>query len=204
MYKVSIIFAHKDGNRNAGFTENFYNNGDNLENIKERTRKLVVWLEKLKGAQTGAAAVRYSQLPKNNRQLGLFRFPHADNQQVSATQGSDYPTTALLLRLRGGAYATSQWIKGIQDDVIVKGGEFVVAGDYQTAVNGLITELCNGNNEWSIYAQNKNTPHVDIITVSPIGVCACGANHGLQNGDKTRISGALAPKELNKVWKVFR
>lgn len=201
-FKTSFIFGH-NAERASGFTENFWNSKDSLADVVGKANGLAAKLKDVHGAQTALTMIRITKLglPKLSRIIRTGNVPAA---ALTGNAVSDYPTSALLLVLTSNlGVETRQWIKGIPDAQVAKGGRYVPTGDYPAAMTALFCELTTAGNGWyQRVLDPAKVPH-EVTALTPLGVITCPA-HGMAASGNVRLSGFVTPPKVNGVWKYVK
>lgn len=200
-YKVSI-FWQQNFTLAAGWTENYWNDGSSLVTVKAATLRLIDALKRVHGRQTYPKRARYSTVP-GFRITDEDEFGATFNGLVTAADGSDYPTTAVLMAFRGANGAiTRQWIKGIPDDVVIPPGNFRPQGQLLNNFTALATYLASGVDGWRMRVLNPMRPTFALQSATANGLLTfSGATVAADS--IVRISRAKGMTDLNAVWKVI-
>jgi len=128
--------------KGAGWSMNFWHPASDWTKARSAALALAPALWNLMGSTAFLPSYRISQ-------VGVFRavqnILYPGGTVLSTFNGdADYPSSALLIKLYGTAttnYATEQWIRGIRDEALTKGGIWAPANSPQT-VNAF-TVFCN-------------------------------------------------------------
>lgn len=196
-----VIFAWSQRVRkHSGWSENFWSRQGTLVSAMAAAQSLRPTLQALHGTQTNLDSLTVKSYA--NSRVTMSQVFRPDQTVISGTDDSDYPTTALLMKLTDptGDYVTRQWIKGIWDSVTVAG--FYKVGDYDKKVQKFLKELMDPNNAWGMRVTLKSNLAKGIEGVSPLGVITVTA-HGYTAGTTVRIGGVGGITSVNGVWKVL-
>lgn len=188
----------------GGWSENYWNSLSDLSAVTTAATALRTKLFLLKGYPVQLPTVRISDVA-NFREVKTLRFADATvPSPIPDTSSADFVDTALLLKLTASPnYVTNQWLRGIYDDQISRGGRYIPTATFTTYFNAFKGALLDGTQGWNLRRLDRTVPKKTITGITAAGVVSC-ANHGLATDDKTRISRVLSPDSLNKIWKVVR
>lgn len=199
-FRVSYFFVQQTA-RAGGWSENFWNGASDLNVAVTKANDLGNALLAVHGHTSYITAIRYSEVGAFRR-VAVAEQTMTFNPQVGNAVVSDYPTTALLLRMNSAPnYVTNQWIRGIPDSQISAGGFYVPTGTFAQAANALFGVLTTGTNQWAMRVQDKSVPKKAIFSISNTGVVTV-PNHGYFDGDYIRVSRVQGFKGANGVWKI--
>lgn len=206
-FRVSIRLTQLAGSKTGGWSENFWNSNSDLTALLPIAQALRNEIWNITGVQTVVPSARISN-PDTFRQVQLVEYPTEATATAGALADSDYPSAALLLKLFApGPYTTLQWLRGIPDSIITRGGTYTPQAKpgYLNKMAAFLTVLMTGTNGWSIRALDravlaKPVTGVNlttgIVTIPSHGFGGAGSLH------KVRIKGFKVPKGLNAVWNV--
>lgn len=199
-YRVSFQFNIGSA-RLGGWSENFWNSGNDIATVRTRAANLWPLLVACHGAQAFSPRFRVANALAN-RDSQLFSDPTAAARPVDANNpDGDFPTTSLQISMRrADGSGTHMWMKGLQDEIIVQGGRYIAAGVFAVKFPQLVGMLENVNNGWSLYKLDNAEPKMPITSVSTAGVVVCPA-HGFTPPNKIRISRVKNVPGVNKIWK---
>lgn len=198
-FHVSFAFDMR-ARRNAGWSENFWHSAGTLPTALEAAEKLRKLLVPIHGTQTVLSALTVRDAANNRVAKNIIYEPNQLDPSVAGD--SDYPTTSLLLKLtdNSGDYYTKQWIKGIPDDITLKG--FYKPGELQKKIEAVLKHLGSEGNGWQLRVTDKANVWKQVQGCSNAGVVTITA-HGYANNDVIRISkiGGVGP--INGLWKIM-
>jgi len=200
-FRVSFAFEQLS-TKKPGWTENFHNSTTDVTIASARGETLRTLLVASKGTQTWCPKYRVSSLV-NFRQVEPWYYRASGPTNSAANpDDSDYPTSKIQLKLTGGGRTTTQWMGGILDSQINRGGFYSPSGANVSAMNALFAHLRDGANGWCLYGLT-NQPRVPITAFAPAtGVVTTAVAHALVNGDSVRISRAKGNTAINAVWSI--
>lgn len=205
-FRVSIRHTQLAGTKAGGWSENFWSQAGSIADAITATTTLRGLIYDMKGNQTLVPSARISAVKPAARQTKLVGYPGPATPPSGTNFDSDYPTSALLLKLTSnGGYETLQWMRGIPDAVVQSGGVYTpsAAPGFTSRLNKVLAELGNSSSGWSQYKLNPGSAKkpctslailTGIITVPAHGFGAVGTIISI------RVSGFLLPRGVNKVW----
>jgi hypothetical protein len=194
----------------GGWTENFWNLGNDGSVVANNATALRLKLLSAKGYPIQCPTIRISDL-SGFRVVKKLRFPDI---RVPTTFNPDlfcdFVTTAYLLKLTGTtagppaiAVVNNQWFRGGFDGDVTNGGYYVPTAGTVNVMNRLFSEITSGANGWALRVNTRSAAKMTVTAISQAGVVSC-TGHGLNTDDKTRLSRVVSPTSLNKIWKVVR
>lgn len=199
-FHVTFFFVQQTA-KSGGWSENFWNQLSDLNAVFAKAADLGNALLGVHGHTSYITTIRYSEVGAFRRAF-VQELSNTFNPQVGNGVVSDYPTTALLLRMsQDPNYVTNQWVKGIPDSQVAGGGFYLPTGSYVAAVNTLMGTLTTGANGWAMRCQDKAIPKKAIFSISGTGVVSV-PNHGYFDGDYIRVSRVQGYTKANKIWKI--
>jgi hypothetical protein len=201
-FRVSVFFTQQVATQTGGWTENYWNN---LTDASALATVMANWLP-LRFALTGygisITAYRSQDLSTFRAALPVPLGTQYSTQFQNLPSDGDYPTTKGLLRFFGPTkYLTNQWLGGVQDANVTRGGTWTPSPSYLVALNAWFAHLAAGGNGWCIYSQDKSVVKTLVTAVTALGQVT-SVGHGLASGQKVRISRTHGITGLNKVWTV--
>jgi hypothetical protein len=201
-FRVSYIWKLLQ-DRTAGWSENFWNLAADLQTALQETKDLYPFLKALHGVQSVCTKARTARVDGPRESLPT-RFTDAP-QPPADTFDSDYVTNALLLENTGAPEGiTRQWVGGIPDTQISKGGFMVLTKDYIPLANAFYAQLASKDNHWGLRIIDQFAgvfQHIEAVTDAGILTMP---GHGIGQGDivELQIKGVKSPTPLNGNRKV--
>lgn len=205
-YKVSFFFSQDAPPRAGGWSENFWNTASDLTAIEARANTLRGSLLSCKGRQTQCLAVRIAEVG-GFRRTKILAFTKGEfNAMAPLEWESDYPNTALKLRLLEAPSATeqqstTQWFRGIPDYLVVQGGGYVPDAVFLGRAVNLFNVLTAVNQGWATYTIPGDAPYKVVRAITAAGRVTV-QNHGYVDDQLVRISRAKGLTYANKVWRI--
>jgi len=196
-YRVSYIMTQA-ASRPTGWSENFWCSAASLNAAIAAAQVVQPRLMSIHGEQTICTDLRVVELGVNR--IGRLLSVNASGGEAAAS--SDYPTTCLYIQMTGaGGRKTGQWIKGIWDDAVVGGGNFLNANNYRRFFNAFGTSVVDNFGMRVLAPQAQK----DVLGLNPATGAITVNAHGYATGDNVRISGILpGPSNYgNRIWKII-
>jgi hypothetical protein len=203
-FKVAY-FCQWTGERSGGWSENYWNNNTDLASVITAANGLRFPLDNCHGRQTGIPFIRISDAT-SFREVTILTFPLGITPPGSTPNDadSDFPTTALLLKFNGpNGYVVRQWLKGTWDGITSRGGIYSPTPTFVGNINGLVSTLTTGSNQWVLRCLDKTVPALPIADISQAGVVTV-PGHPYATNDRIRISRARGLTQANKIWRVTK
>lgn len=120
-FRVSFFFVQQT-EKSGGWSENYWSNLSDLTTAVAKANDLIPKLLAVHGHTTYVTNVRFSEVGGFRRTF-VPGTGYTFNPEVGNNVVSDYPTTALLLRLsQAPNYVVNQWVRGIPDSQVAGGG----------------------------------------------------------------------------------
>lgn len=203
-WKTSFRYNQPVGDRTAGWSENFWSSLPDIAAVRAAAVALGNALWQLHGDGVNLPSVRISNALSFRDvsviPLNLFSAIPA----TPTSSDADYPTNALLLKLTGqGSYLTRQWIKGIWDGVVTRGGIYTPTATYTTRVNSLINTLTNAANGWTLRVSDRSIPFKPVKDITQAGIVSV-TGHGYADNSRVRISRVKGLTQANRIWRITR
>lgn len=200
-FRVSMFFVQQTA-KSGGWTENYWSIFSDLDQTRNKAADLANALLAVHGHTSYITNIRYSEVGAFRRVLVTDQ-TMTFNPHVGNNVASDYPTTALLLRLDSAPnYVVNQWVRGIPDTQVSSGGFYTPSGVFVNSANSLFALLVNGANGWGMRVQDKSVQKKGLFSLSNTGVVSI-PNHGYFDGDYVRISRVQGYRAANKIWKIL-
>lgn len=196
-FKVSFVYELSQ-DRAGGFTENFWYDNDDLAKALDAASALRPLLKAMHGAQTVNKRCRVAQV--GGQRLGrLLRFEDSP-AAVGSAGDSDYMTTSLMLELSGSPEGqTRQWIKGIPDDQVSRGGVKTLTAGYVTKFEAFKKELCLPTRDWAVRVDSQ-VGTFQVIGGVTDNLVLTVEDHGITGMTQVQIKGYKgASKFLNGI-----
>lgn len=198
-----VSFCHNwQGERAAGWSENYFHQSNDPQTALADALKLAPFVKAVHGDQSLLVQIRVAALtaPKLSLVKIVDSTPPTEFEEAT---GSDFPSAAVTQELVGSdGRRIRNWIRGIPDKAIGKGGRKDFSTAYNRALKALKCELVAEASPWRIihrdYAQAKKR----ITAITDAGVVTCAA-HGYADGSKVRVSGCITPTQANGVWEAI-
>lgn len=200
-WRVSFYFSQQ-ADRLGGWSENFWNNQSSVDGVTAAATTLQNALYQLKGFGVDAPYIRISQ-------VGNFRSAFVINTLLQSTatgapNDADFPTNAILFRLNSTQpYFNNQWLRGIWDNVVSKGGHYIPTAGWTSLFNSFMSQLTVTTNGWVTRNLNQTNLKQLITAVTLAGVVTV-PTHGYITGQQIRISRTGGIVGLNKIWKIVK
>lgn len=196
-FRVSFFFTFA-GVRNMGWTENFWNSGQfGAAGMVQKVKDILSLRQYCTSNQAWISAFRISDVTTS-------RNVYNEGTLYGPTNGAgidgDAAQVKLLIALRAsGNYLTRQWIGGMRDEDITKGGKYTPTTSFPTVFAAFAAALQTGG--WSIYNQDRTVLARPITGITNAGVVSFGANPYAE-GDSIRIKNVHGYTEANRIWRV--
>lgn len=203
-WRVSYLFQQQTP-RACGWSENFWHGPATPAQIHAAQLALRPKLLSVHGSAAINTYVRMSQV--DTTRLVVDEFPDTINLGAKESeQGTDYPTTSLLLSLSNDIEEptyrkTRQWIRGVPDDVTKNAGSYQPDSAFVTRVNALVEHLASPASNWVIRIRNPAEADIPITAVTALGVVTGAANTFAFN-DLVQLKGKYLPSFLKRTWRV--
>jgi hypothetical protein len=199
-HRVTFFWA-QNAEKKFGWSENFWSSLTDTGVVQTKALALRIALDNIHGSQTKCNDIRISVLGAA-RKVKLISIAGGPNANLTTPEVSDFPSTALQLRLTSAANdSTTQWIRGLQDRDVAKGGRKDLSADTVTAFAALKAVLISGSNGWAMRILDPNRA-LKVIT----GLTAAGevnsVGHGFLVNDNVRISRVKGLIQANRIWRV--
>jgi len=199
-FKVSF-FSTQQSTLQGGWSENFWSSKLDLPACITAAQALRTKLDNLHGDQTVTPYIRISD-SATFRDVKLIEIPTTPVATLTLATTSDYPSTALLLKMTSAEnYVTRQWIRGLPDNIIRESGRYRPVAAYLADFNAFIAVLTSGGNGWSMRVLDRTVPKKVVQNITAAGVVTVLA-HGYAANAKVRISRAKGLTQANSVWRV--
>lgn len=203
-WRVNFLWSQR-AQRIAGWSENFWNAGSTLSQAVENASALGNLLTAIHGRQAILDCIRVTNV-LDRRQSTLLEYAsgQSENLAVPSTYASDYPATAALIEVYlDGGFKTRQWLKGIYDDIVVDGGRFQNARDWQRKFDEFAAMLVNDANSWTGRIATNTTRFTITALDRATGIFTIPDNTFV-TGDLVIVSGYRGKDAsyLNKTWRV--
>jgi len=200
-FRVSFFFK-QDADLITGWSCNFWNTLPDLSEVKTKTEDLRSALTKFTGFGSDVHFIRISDLT-GFRKAEVIKLTPETQVTTNAADYSDYPDTAILLKL-GGAdkVSVNQWIRGIKEACVsTPGGKMSLRPTDLTKFNAIAALLKDAGNGWKLRVRDPAQALKDIKNISNTGQVLVD-NHGYENGDTVRIQRCKGFTYPNKLWKI--
>jgi hypothetical protein len=201
-FRIGIIYDQDvDGGRAGGWTTTFYNGITALEDALGKAKDLAAALNQLAGEESPVVAYSANLIPASR--IGETRTTGYQAGSGDETDDSDYPTTAIYVRMYDqGGRRTGVWLRG-NPDILVKAAILDKAALVASAGWKKFAKLIlDVGNLWQIRAQNPATvKKPNTLLDATTGTFTC-PNHGipLNAPTKVRVQGVKNFSYANKTW----
>jgi hypothetical protein len=200
-YRVSF-FWQQSVSKTGGWSENFWSNLGSIPAVKTAADALLAATFAYKANPCFCPRYRISQ-------VGKFRVSQTIlTQQLPLgtylTNGADYPTTKVQLKLTAAASFTNQWFGGLEDSDVRRGGFWDPVGTSVGPLNAIKAILANPVNGWSIYGLDPAVlPQLvqSFNTTTGIMVLAPGV---ILDQSIIRVKNVTSPKRVNRIWRAIK
>lgn len=203
-FKVSYFWEQIVA-KTGGWSESFYHGADDFSTVQTQAIVLGQRLMAVHGKTTVLRNIRFSEYGAFRRAV-IAPQTFTTNPEVPDSYTSDYPTTALLLRIKGfgtspgtPGYTVNQWLKGIPDFVIADGGFYKPTGEYPTRMSTLFDRIISGG--WRLKVQDKAVQKKKVNSISSSGLVTL-PSHAYASGNYVRISRAKGDTRVNRIWRI--
>jgi len=199
-YKISYMFTQQ-ADRIGGWTENLWLEGASDTYASFQAALMLPYISALHGTATYSTGYRYQQ-QGGGRASTLVTNPFGAPGSLTDPNVSDYPTTAVALRMMtGDGRRLTQWIKGVPDSVITKGGHYTPDSTYTGKMNAFIGQLLQPNSPWRLRVLDNTKTYRPVTNITQAGVVSC-PGYPFDNTTQIRIKGVKGLSVANGIWRL--
>lgn len=210
-FRVTYFFQYQ-GDRLAGWSENYWNNQGSFDALLPIAQKLGQKLIISKGVGVFWTRTRISVPGSPRNTTTLINDPAVSSGSFSLDSPNvpDYQQTKWLLQMAGpkppanqpGGNTTLQWFGGTTDASIV-GAYLQPASVLASLFPQARAELVKSSNLWSVYVLNPAVPAIPIVSIVPAtGVVTCAGAINFPTGALVRVSRIHNLTAANGLWRV--
>jgi len=203
-FRVSIFWSMKVGVKIGGWSENWWNTSTDASSVNADVQSFLPKRWKVAGYGANIIAYRIQDMT-NARAVQPVPLDQYQSTIIGTDSDADYPTQKGLLQLSGPSpYLTKQWLGAIRDDGITLGGQWTPGAVRVKWFNDLFAELTSTAHNWAIRTVQKvpKIPSPPIVTAVTMAGLVSAVGHGLDVGNRVRITRTHGVPGLNRIWTV--
>jgi len=189
LYRVSVFYEQR-GDRQGGWTTNFWNVAGDETQLISAINDLVEALQNLSGQGCNITKARYAVSP-GFRVGDEILYSYNSQLNTDQNQNADYQTTAISVVLGsvtvGGKYKVTIWLSGNQDRYVANGGRLQGAFAASARFKLAAKLLKDGVAGWQLNVKNKARLKRLVTAISATGTVTA-PNHGFDPAFSVVIS----------------